>query len=97
MFIPSYGTASQHTQTARAHRGVRNETGDFSPYTSEVHQTVVLLGCYVCINPQCNFPFHIPLTDAIVTRGGTLELVHLFNHVGAVASMEAHARLMKSV
>jgi len=50
-----------------------------------------------CINPRCNFPFHVPLTDAIVTHGGTLELVHLFNCVGAVASVEVHERLMKSV
>jgi len=39
-----------------------------------------------CINPHCNVPFHLQLTDTILIHGGTLELVQIFNHIGAVAS-----------
>jgi len=87
------------TQTARARRGIRNETVEISPRTQakSIRQLYCLAVVMFCINPRCNFPFHVPLTDAIVTHGGTLELVHLFNRVGAVASVEAHERLMKSV
>jgi len=87
------------TQTARARRGIRNETVEVFPYTQakSIRQLYCLVVVMICINPQCNFPFHVPLTDAIVTHSGTLELVHLFTRVGAVASVEAHERLMKSV
>ena len=49
------------------------------------------------INPQCNLPFHIPLTEAVISHGGTLELVRILDRVGPVASIEAHERLIKRV
>jgi len=50
-----------------------------------------------CINPPCNVPFHLQLTDTILIHGGTLELVQIFNHIGSVASLETHEDLLKAV
>ena len=50
-----------------------------------------------CINPHFNLPFHLQLTDTILIHGGTLELVQIFNRIGAVASLETHEDLLKAV
>ena len=39
-----------------------------------------------CKNDTCSAPLHIPLTEAVLCRGGTLELVKILNRFGAVAS-----------
>ena len=49
------------------------------------------------INPQCNLPFHLPLTEAVISHGGSLELVHILDRIGVVASFKAHDRLIKGV
>ena len=49
------------------------------------------------INPQCNLPFHLPLTETVISHGGSLELVHILDRIGAVASFKAHDRLIKAV
>ena len=49
------------------------------------------------INPQCNFPFHLPLTETVISHGGSLELVHILDRIGAVTSIKAHDRLIKGV
>ena len=53
------------TQNARAHRGIRNETGDISPYMhkqSSSDSCIAWLLCFALF--LLHFPFHIPLTDA---------------------------------
>ena len=92
-------TITTLTQTARARRSIGNATGEVSSYAQvkSIRQLYCLAVIMFCINPRCNLPFHIPLTSPIIGHGGTCELVHIFNRVGAVASVEAHERLMKSV
>ena len=42
-------------------------------------------------------PFHFLLTEAILCQGGSLELVKLFNRVGAAACIETNSRLATQV
>ena len=44
-------------------------------------------------NTQCSLPFHTLLTEAILCHGGSLELVRVFNRVGAAASIDTNSRL----
>jgi len=85
------------TQSSRACRGV--STTEISPraMTKNIRQLYCLSVIMFTINPQCNLPFHIPLTEAVISHGGTLELVRMLDQVGAVASVEAHERLIKRV
>ena len=38
-------------------------------------------------NPECCYPFHVHLADAVETMGGSSELITVFNRVGATASI----------
>ena len=38
-------------------------------------------------NPECCYPFHVQLADAVETMGGSSELITMFNRVGATASI----------
>lgn len=49
------------------------------------------------MNPRCNVPFHITLTDTVITHGGSTELCTILNRIGVAASVEAHKKLMDSV
>ena len=40
-------------------------------------------------------PFHLLLTDLIDSQGGSNELIHLLNRLGAVASVETHRRYVQ--
>ena len=44
-----------------------------------------------------SLPFHIPLTEAIISHRGTLERVHILNRVGAVACVKTLQKLIKDV
>ena len=37
-------------------------------------------------------PLHVLLTDLVESQGGSSELVHLLNSVGAIASVDTHQR-----
>ena len=50
-----------------------------------VHALAVL---QFATNNTCSLPFHVPLTEAIITNGGTQKLVKILNRVGEVASIE---------
>ena len=39
----------------------------------------------------------LPLTEAVISHGGSLELVRILDRIGAVASFKAHDRLIKGV
>jgi len=86
------------TQTVRGCRGIKNpsEIGVQS-VRKPIRQLYCLSVVMFCINPRCNVPFHLQLTDTILIHGGTLELVQIFNHIGAVASLETHEDLLKAV
>lgn len=86
------------TQTVRARRGAAS-TAEISPraITKNIRQLYCLAVIMFTINPQCNLPFHLPLTEAVISHGGSLELVHILDGIGAVASFKAHDRLIKGV
>ena len=50
--------------------------------------------CVVLFNTNhtCSVPLHVLLTDLIESQGGSSELIHLLNSVGAVASADTHQR-----
>ena len=43
-------------------------------------------------NRTCSVPLHVLLTDLVESQGGSSELVHLLNSVGAIASVDTHQR-----
>ena len=45
--------------------------------------------------PQCSFPLHVLLADAIETCGGSHRLIRLLNRFGACASPDTHARCVQ--
>lgn len=50
-----------------------------------------------CTNNTCSSPLHVLLTEAVLCHGGTLELIHILNRLGAVASVETLNRLSTHV
>ena len=50
-----------------------------------------------CTNTTCSAPLHILITEAVLCNGGTLELVHILNQLGAAASVETANRLATHV
>ena len=46
-----------------------------------------------CTNSTCCVPLHALLAETVMCHGGTLELVHILNRLGAVASVETVNRL----
>ena len=54
--------------------------------TKQARQLFLLASLLYCTNTQCSMPFHALLTEATLCHGGTQELVHILNRVGAVAS-----------
>ena len=38
-------------------------------------------------NPECSYPFHIPLSDAVESCGGSSEFITILNRIGATASL----------
>ena len=56
-----------HHNTHTECRGIRNKM-EISPHTqAKSIRQLYCLAVMFCINPCCNFPFHVPSTDAIVT------------------------------
>ena len=77
----------------------RNRTREDSQSTDvkTIRQVFCLCSLLFCMNPRCNVPFHITLTDTIITQGGSTELCTILNRIGAAASVEAHKKLMDSI
>jgi len=48
-------------------------------------------------NPECSYPFHIPLADAVESCGGSSELITILNRIGATASLPTLNRHIFSV
>ena len=48
-------------------------------------------------NPECCYPFHIQLADAVETMGGSSELITVFNRVGATASIPTLKRHIHTI
>ena len=48
-------------------------------------------------NSECNFPFHIVLSDAMETHGGSTELIRMFNRLGLVALSETLKRSIQLI
>ena len=59
-------------------------------HTRKVRQIYNLL---FCTNTQYSMPLHVPLVEEILCHEGSLELVRLFNRVGAVASIDTTSRV----
>ena len=89
---------TEATRTVRECRGVHSAaTSSWRTHSKPIQQLFCLSVKMFCINPRCNFPFHIPLTEAVISYGGTLKLIHMLNRVGAAASVDAHSRKMEDV
>jgi len=41
----------------------------------------------IATNPECSYPFHISLADAVESCGGSSELITILNRIGATASL----------
>ena len=61
--------------------------------SKSIKQLYCLSTIFFCTNLQCNMPLHYLLSDAILCLGGTIELVKIFNRIGAVASLDTHDRV----
>ena len=61
--------------------------------TKTVRQLYILCVLLFCTNSTCSMPLHVVLTEAILCHGGSLELVRIFNRIGAVASIDTNSRL----
>ena len=46
---------------------------------------------------ECNFPFHVVLSDIIESCGGSTELITILNRFGIVVSVETLKRTILSV
>ena len=57
--------------------------------THKKNNSQLVFFCPICtsvLQKRHSAPLHIPLTEAVLCRGGTLELVKILNRFGAVAS-----------
>ena len=62
------------------------------------------LRCFYCLcvllfitNNQCNTPLHVLLTDVLVSHTGTQEKIKIFDQLGAIASVDTHARYCQDI
>ena len=62
------------------------------------------LRCFYCLcvllfitNNQCNTPLHVLLTDVLASHIGAQEKIKILNQLGAVASVDTHARYCQDI
>ena len=77
----------QLTQTVRESRRKLFHDEKEKVTTKTVRQLYILCVLLFCTNSTCSMPLHVVLTEAILCHGGSLELVRIFNRIGAVASI----------
>ena len=65
--------------------------------TKFIRQLYSLCVLLFCTESTCSTPLHILLTKAIQCYGGSLELIRIFNRIGAVASLDTCDHLSTSV
>ena len=87
----------QVTNSVRNRRRKLFESETGVNQVKQVRQLFLLSSLLYCTNTQCSMPLHALLTEAILCHGGTQELVHILNRVGAVASIDTNQRLATQV
>ena len=78
------------TETVRTRKRRLFPSESEAIHTKQVRQIYALCVLLFCTNTQCSMPLHIPLAEAILCHGGSLELV---NRLGAVASVDTTNRI----
>ena len=58
----------------------------------QLRRAYLLSLIFFITNNECNFPFHVVLSDAVEFCGGSTELIKLLNRFGVVASTETLKR-----
>ncbi len=81
----------------RKRRLFPDETDSQSMNMRSIRQLYTLCVLLFCTESTCCMPLHILLTEAIICNGGSLELVRMFNRIGAVASLDTSSRLSTMV
>ena len=69
----------------------------FSGRIKRVRRAYLLSVILFATNPECSYPFHIPLADAVESCGGSSELITILNRIGATASLPTLNRHILSV
>ena len=64
------------------------------PHVKKVRRYFILCQILYCANQKCNIPLHTLLADTIETCGGSRELIHIFNRLEVVCSVDSHDRFV---
>ena len=59
-------------------------------HTKKMRCFFLLCVLHFCTDHRCSMPLHTLLTDIVETCGGSSELVHILNRLGAVSSTDTH-------
>ena len=78
-------------------RGTATSEYSFHGRIKRLRRAYILSLILFVTNSECSFPFHIALSDAIESCGGSSELIKILNRVGAVASVETLKRTIHSI
>lgn len=76
------------TQSVRSKRRRLFQSESEVSNTKLIRQLFLICSLLFTTNDQCSMPQHTILTEAILCHGGSLELVTIFNRVGAAASLD---------
>ena len=87
------------TQSINERKGRRAAVNDssYAGRLKRVRRAYLLSVLQFVTNSECSHPFHLPLADAIESSGGSTELITLFNHVGAAASVDTLKRVIHQI
>ena len=77
------------TRTINERKGRKAAVSEdsFSGRIKRVCRAYLLSVILFATNPECSYPFHIPLADAVESCGGSSELITILNRIGATASL----------
>ena len=87
------------TQSVNEHRGrtASVKESSFAGRIKRLRRVYLVSLILFMTNSECNFPFHVVLSDTIESCGGSTELITILNRLGIVVSVETLKRTIQSV
>ena len=87
---------TQSVNESRGRSASVNETS-LSGRMKHVRRAYLMSLILFITNSECNFPFHVVLSDIVEACGGSTELITILNRLGIVASLDTLKRAIHSV
>ena len=78
-------------------RNVPRKSALFAGHIKHLRRAYLVSLILFITSSECNFPFHVVLSDIIESCGGSTELITILNRFGIVASVETLKRTILSV